>query len=323
MSMQPCRSWARTWGPFPETGGIPPEDLRACGEASFGERVPTADGAATAGKGLHSIPNDCEGDAVRQVAKDKVVRLFPGVQVGAQIVARDASGGFNTKHPLRGNLPSDIEALVDVLPGDRLLGGELPGAVEVLGQPPRQLGGVDDLKNLGDDVVGHGDCLVSHRHTDVNRRELFLRVASRDDDAMSDTPKPDHFEPGDFKGWLEAARRTKGLSKAELARAVHIGRAAVNKWYQGGHPGVDALQRIAIWANLEYSALRLLVDGVAQPGSHRARVQAAKLRSPKVEYIASRLDQLADDEGFMTTVEDMVDAQMKRRAQVKQKKQAS
>src|SRR3954465_9634727 len=82
---------------------------------------------------------------------------------------------------------------------------------------------------------------------------------------------PDEEKP--FAVWLDATMKNRGLSQAELARAVGVADAQVSRWRRGQVvPTVRYLQQIADVIGVQRTTLdRLAGEPGAFPGAHAQR----------------------------------------------------
>ena len=75
-----------------------------------------------------------------------------------------------------------------------------------------------------------------------------------------------------FAEWLRAELRTRAMSQAELARAVHVSPNTVLNWMRGAQPGWENCQQIASALDADVSTVRRLAgyddDGGAALGLH-------------------------------------------------------
>ena len=84
---------------------------------------------------------------------------------------------------------------------------------------------------------------------------------------MADPPNP-------FAGWLTATMRARGLSQAEVARAVGVGDPQVSRWRRGqGLPSLRSLQRFA--------------DAFAVPRAELERLAGYPVAAPAAEPAAA------------------------------------
>jgi transcriptional regulator with XRE-family HTH domain len=220
-----------------------------------------------------------------------------GVEIGAQLVTSHATadGPLDLQHPFSGN--------ATLLP--------FRHGVRTHAEAPRELGLRDNSKYRQKGAVVHLDDYVHRRLSSVNHLLIARLQPVVDHKPMVETPKPELFST--FAQWLDAVRRSRNLTKKNIATVAGVSAQAVTRWFKG--KGVDEapLQLIADWAGTDYAHLRLLLEGKQLPGGKKRGPESA-MRSPDAHRISRKLDLLASSPETLADIEAMVDHQLEKRA---------
>lgn len=334
MSAQPTKSWHRIFGPWP-TVNLKGQLVACAAASSEGLRLGmTAAITAPATKVVSSIPNGNDGDAVRQETKDKVVHLFPGVEISAQVVPSGAPGeqSLDLQYEHVGN-SEPLLPLMDGL-GQDLLPRRLIGIGS--GKLPRQPGRTDGrfgLKRALESGGAGGSGVGVHSDAECNRRLepskalLVDSATSPGNDESMDIPRPERYTS--FPHWLNAVLQLRDFNGNQtiLADRVGVKSQSINQWLHGGaKPSPASLKKLATWGTVDYHTLRALSEGEPIPGSRKARAETILKRHPDVEAIALLIDTIAHDpEGLAmvrSAVQGLVDTRRQLHSTTKRPKQA-
>lgn len=225
----------------------------------------------------------------RKRAKVISGNLFPRIEIGPEVVSRDDSVGNSL------DVENSLGRDPPLLPLGDGVGSD--------SHPPGQLSLGHPLKETIKGTVVHLGDYVHRRLNDVNRQLIVSNEPAAEHKRMVDTPRPGHFSS--FAEWLEAVRRSRNASKAEVARVGGGTPQAASKWFNGGGVDVPHLRKLADWAAVEYLELRALLDKQPVPRP-RGRLHETS-KSGDVMRISRKLDQIAWDDEALKTVEALVD----------------
>lgn len=216
--------------------------------------------------------------------------MVTGIKVGAEVVSSDdpITSPLNVEHslsrnlvlfPLRNSVRRDADSLCKLL-----LGAQVP----------------EDSSKCS--VVHMSDVLHS-RLNNINPGFIAGSKPAADNKQMVDTPRPEHYPS--FNAWLEATRKAFGVRKGDLATVAGVSAQAVSKWLKGGDVGAVPLRKLADWAGVPYSDLRMLLEG--QPIRDAKPRKGLPTPSPAVQRLSRKIQILAPDSHSLTAVEVLVD----------------
>jgi transcriptional regulator with XRE-family HTH domain len=214
------------------------------------------------------------------------------IQVGTEVVASDdaITSPLNVEHSLGGNVVEfplgnsvrrDSESV-----SERLLRAQMPK---------------NTIKGSAGSVTHIRDGI--HRQLIGRNRQLIEESeGGADNKQMVDTPKPEHYST--FAQWLEAMRKSRKIPKSEIAKLANVKPQAVTKWFKGGDVKPAALTLISNWSGIEYSKLRMLLEG--QPVSE-GKKKGLPADTPTLRRLVYKLRSLEDDENSMHVMESLAD----------------
>lgn len=217
--------------------------------------------------------------------------MITRIKVGTEIVSSDdtITSSLNVENPLSGNLL--LFPLGDRVRGDPKSAGEFGLAAEM---------SLDALEDAGVSNVTHMNGYINRQLSRVNPHLIDSAVGAGQHKRMVDTPRPEHYTS--FKDWLEATRKSRGLTKASIAQIAGRTPQAATKWFQGGDVEPESLRKIADWAGVPYEHLRLMLDGQPIEGRKKA---VTPILSPIAQRISRKAEML--DETSITAVETLID----------------
>lgn len=214
------------------------------------------------------------------------------VQIGPEFVARDDSIAS----------PLDIE---DALGGNILefpLGNSVRGDSQGVGECfLRAQMAKNSVKGSAGSVT-HIRERIHRQFRGRNRQLIEGSEEDADNKQMVDTPKPEHYST--FAQWLEAIRAARKVKKADIATIAKVKPQAVSKWFKGGDVNPAALALISNWSGVEYSKLRMLLEG--QPLTE-AKKKGPPPDSPALRRLVYKLRSLEEDENSMHVMESLAD----------------
>lgn len=227
--------------------------------------------------------------------------MVTGIKVGAEVIASDhaTADSFDVqnslrRHPLLFPLGDRVRGHADPLRQLLLRAQICENTLE-----SRQL---NDISKPN--VVVHMKDFLHYGLRKINRQFIADNQQPDENQRMVDTPRPEHFSA--FKDWLEAVRLSRGLTKASIAEVAGKTPQAATKWFKGGDVEPESLKKIADWAGAPYEHLRMLLDGQSLNG--RSKKQVVSIKSPIVQRVSRKVEQLAEDEASISAVEALVDS---------------
>lgn len=210
------------------------------------------------------------------------------IQVGTKLMSGDT--------PIHGLL--DLENPLSRDTGLLPLGDRIGGHTE----PPGQLCLRHNPEDGVQSAVVHIDDYIHRRLMRVNHHLIADDQPTADHKRMVDTPRPEHYAT--FPQWLIAIQSARKVTQRAIATIAGTKPQAVTKWLKGGGVEPEPLRKLANWAGVEYSALRLLLDG--QPQETGRQKKQFTQQAPATMRIARKID-LLKDEVSLTAVESLVD----------------
>lgn len=218
--------------------------------------------------------------------------MVTGIEVGPEIVTSDDSIAcpLDVKHSLGGNLIQfPLAHRVDRNAETR---GELPLRAEMSKNAIKRAKG----------TVTHIATVV-HRQLRKRNRQLIDRPeGDHDNKQMVDIPSPEHYST--FAQWLEAARKSRRLTKAAIARIGGVQPQAATKWFKTGDVKPESLRKLSDWSGIDYSKLRLLLEG--QPITE-ARTKGPPPPTPTLRRLMTKLRALEEEESSLHILESLAD----------------
>lgn len=214
------------------------------------------------------------------------------VQVGTEFVSGNEpiAGSLNVEHSLGWNV-------VQLPLRDGVGRNSEPGGERLLrAQMAKNTikGGAGSVTHIRDGI---------HRQLSRRNRQLIEPPArDHENEQMVETPNPEHYST--FAQWLDATRKARKLNKADIAQIAKVKPQAVSKWFKGGDVKPQPLALISNWSGIEYSKLRMLLEG--QPLTE-TRAKGVPPATPALRRLVNKLRSLENDESSMHVMESLAD----------------
>lgn len=230
--------------------------------------------------------------------------MITGIEVGPEVVTSDDSTAspLNVEHSLRGNLVQfPLRDRVDRNAESR---SELSLRPEM---------SKNALKGSRGSVT-HIDAVV-HRQLRKRNRQLIDRTGTDNENKqMVEMPSPEHYST--FAQWLDAARKSRRLTKTAIAKIGGVKPQAVTKWFKDGDVKPESLRKLSDWSGIDYSKLRLLLEG--QP-IVEVRGKGPPPPTPTLRRLITKLRVLEEVEGGLHVLETLADTLIEQADQKKRK----